>query len=407
MRILLISYEYPPHTSTGGIATYSENIVKAWIANNFEVIVFSANPGGEQIKTEESDNYKHYLVPAKTEDDFRVAATKLFELIINRYRIDVIETPETGAAALDIKLLYPSIPLIVKLHTPAVLITRVSNTYLPVFNKLRFVAGSLLRGHFDLGYWSQTDPRKASDKEYIICKCADVIFSPSQALKKWSTTFWGLPDAKVKVVPNPFVLDQKYFNITADKKQKLICFIGKLSVLKGVYALTKAMKVILSKNREYRFVVVGREEPELIYNEKMLSFMKRELKPYLDRVEFTGPLDKNALHAIYERASVSVVPSLWENFPSVVLESMASLCCVVASRVGGIPEIVQHEHNGLLFSAKNHNQLVKMLQRTIDNEAERRRFAVNARNSISNMMNQESVHEKIIMPYKRFAGQRD
>jgi hypothetical protein len=64
----------------------------------------------------------------------------------------VIESPEVGACALYIKETYPSIPLVIKMHTPGVLITKISNTYQSVFTKLRYIAGAFLRGRFDLGF---------------------------------------------------------------------------------------------------------------------------------------------------------------------------------------------------------------------------------------------------------------
>jgi glycosyltransferase involved in cell wall biosynthesis len=68
-------------------------------------------------------------------------------------------------------------------------------------------------------------------------------------------------------------------------------------------------------------------------------------------IEFPGPADRTALPAVYAGAAVVVIPSLWENFPYTGLEAMAAGRAVGASAVGGIPEIITHEADGLLVPA--------------------------------------------------------
>jgi glycosyltransferase involved in cell wall biosynthesis len=69
---------------------------------------------------------------------------------------------------------------------------------------------------------------------------------------------------------------------------------------------------------------------------------------------------------------IFVLSSDTESFPNALLEAMACGCCVVASRVGGVPELVRHATNGLLFEAGDVNQLVAHL-RTVASDAGLRR----------------------------------
>jgi glycosyltransferase involved in cell wall biosynthesis len=402
MTVLLISYEFPPYTDTGGIATYSLNTVSLWIKHGINVIVFSANPRSDQLRLDLSNGYPHYIIPASNEVAFRKLATELFSQLKDKYNFSFIECPETGAAALDIKEIYPDIPLLVRLHSPGVLISKISKTYDPLYDKLKFIFASLLKGQFNLGFWSTHDKKKDVNLEYKICCKAEKLFSPSLALKNWICKYWDLPHSKIEVVPNPFSSTNRYLEITHSKKKKLICFVGKLSILKGVNSMARALEIILERNRDYKVKIVGRNDLDLTKNEKSINSIYNKIKKFGNRVEFTGVLEKDELFRVYEEAAISIVPSLWENYPSVILESMSSLSCLVASNVGGIPEIISDKQDGLLFSPKSYRQLAKKIQSIIDNEELKECLIQSARNKITDIITSDMHEKSIIDSYRSF-----
>jgi glycosyltransferase involved in cell wall biosynthesis len=75
---------------------------------------------------------------------------------------------------------------------------------------------------------------------------------------------------------------------------------------------------------------------------------------------------------------IFVLPSRSEALSNSLMEAMASGCCVLASRVGGNPELVEHENAGLLFNPDNVEDLAAQLERVITGEGLRRRLAANA-----------------------------
>lgn len=75
---------------------------------------------------------------------------------------------------------------------------------------------------------------------------------------------------------------------------------------------------------------------------------------------------------LYRRLSIFVLPSRTEALSNSLMEAMASGCCVIASRVGGSPELVRHGETGLLFDAGNAADLAVQIQRAIHNADERR-----------------------------------
>lgn len=382
--MLLVTNEFPPEMATGGIGSYMHHLAKLLHQSGHIVFVISsANAKKEAVV--DRGYCINYLVPVKNDVTFRKQALKIFENHLKDVDIDIMESPEVQACGLDIKMKYPEIPMVVKLHTPGVLISKVYRTYEPFLSKARFVAGSLLRGKPDAGYWRRYDAHKDHDPEYQIAKLADTLLSPSEALRNWVSQYWSIDASGIRVVPNPFSLDESLLNCPIERQTKTICFIGKLSVLKGMVVLTSAIRKMLKKYTDYRFVICGEDEHLTGKGPSMRAWVRSQLETFSDRVEFRGRVNREEVNAILGTSEISVIPSLWENYPNVVLESMAAGAAVVAARTGGIPEIIKDRQEGLLFSPKDSNQLALCIIKLIESSAERYRMAMNARKKVCSM----------------------
>src|SRR5205814_8084426 len=88
-------------------------------------------------------------------------------------------------------------------------------------------------------------------------------------------------------------------------------------------------------------------------------------------IQILDPVSRAELPAAYRRATVCVVPSLWEGFGYVAAEAMACGAAVVASRVGGLAEIIEDGKSGMLIEPGNANDLAAGILSLI-NDAERR-----------------------------------
>lgn len=86
-------------------------------------------------------------------------------------------------------------------------------------------------------------------------------------------------------------------------------------------------------------------------------------------VRFTGTLDRDGMAALYAGADVCVNPSLTDNSPNSVLESMAAGVPVVSTDVGGVPYIVRHGHNGLLVPPGDPQAMAAALMRVLGDAA--------------------------------------
>ena len=400
MHIVLVSYEFPPVTATGGIGSYMYHLSLILTRSGHKVTVFSANPGAAGVRVAEYTHCINYLIPAANNDSFREQAVTTFTSFLENNKVDLIESPEVGACALYIKEKFPHIPLLVKMHTPGVLITKVNNTYMPLANKIRFVAGALMKGKIDLGHWAKHDKNRDSDVEYRICMMADILLSPSVALKKWAVSYWEIPANIIRVVPNPFSAEEELFLLPLQNRPAIVSFVGKLSVLKGMMAFTKAIPLILRQNKEYKIFLVGRDEVE--NGQSMQAYMQQQLAEYETRIVFTGALTKEELKKIYASSRVCVFPSLWENYPTVVMEAMAAGVAVAASDAGGITEIITHKVTGVVYDAKQPAQIARAINELLADDAKRLALAKVARNELLKKMNDTTIIKGLLQVYTQF-----
>ncbi len=399
LNIALITFEFPPHNAIGGIGSYFFNLANLLGNYGHKVFVFSCTNKKPTHVCIKNENYENYLILASSNNQFRKEVTKVFSDFLLENKIDVIESPEVGACALDIKNKYPLIPLIVKMHTPGVLITKIYNSHHTFFKKMRYVLGSLRKGKLDLGFWATSDKNMENDDEYIICTKADVLLSPSNALKKWAINFWKFEENKINVIANPYFIYSEQQSNVIDRDNKIICFVGKLTILKGIVVLTEAIKKIVKQYPEYRFKIVGRDEPISKEIQSAKSLMINTLGKFSKKVDFLGVLNGEEVRNVFETSDICLVPSLWENCPTVILEAMAAGCPVIAADRGGMPELIEHKKTGLLFSATSSNDLAKKIKLLIEHKNFGFELAKNAQVS---MLNNINLQKNILNIYEQF-----
>jgi glycosyltransferase involved in cell wall biosynthesis len=110
-----------------------------------------------------------------------------------------------------------------------------------------------------------------------------------------------------------------------------------------------------------------------------------------NRIEFTGPLSSNNVKMQLGKCSIVVIPSLWENYPTVVLEAMAAGCAVAASKRGGIPEMIENFKTGILFNPIKIDSIVASVQYLIDHSQKRIEMAFAGREMIKHRNAEESI----------------
>lgn len=166
---------------------------------------------------------------------------------------------------------------------------------------------------------------------------------------------------EILVIPNGIDLES-FENFSREKAraklqikmgEEVILFVGTLRPIKGVKYLIQAMDIIAKQDAGIKLVLVGDGEER-----QALEELVKELDLEED-VKFIGKVPNEEVPEYMVGSDAFVLPSLSEGFPNVVLEAMASALPIVASKVGGLPEIVKDGENGFLVEPKNPGQIAE------------------------------------------------
>ncbi len=175
---------------------------------------------------------------------------------------------------------------------------------------------------------------------------------------------------------------------------KTITYIGALVRQKGVDILLKAFKRVKERQPDSKLIIVGdgKERKNL---ENMTSTLG------LREVEFKGFIED--LDEIYRETSVLVQPSREEGFGLTLLEAMNHCVPIVASRVGGIKEIIENGYNGVLVKKEDSEELSKTIITVLEDEELRSKLTDNGKESIKKF-SWEKMAGEIDIIYKELAG---
>lgn len=160
-----------------------------------------------------------------------------------------------------------------------------------------------------------------------------------------------LPDAKGEA--------KKRLGIPLDRL--VLLFVGTIEHRKGLDVLFRGLRLLQNRS-ELSLLIVG-EGPDRSALESSDSYLEVE-----ERVSWLGRKANRDLPQWYAAADVFVLPSRSEGTPTVLLEAMASGTPILASRVGGIPEVIHDGVNGLLFDPEDARQLQARLATLFDLE---------------------------------------
>jgi len=159
----------------------------------------------------------------------------------------------------------------------------------------------------------------------------------------------------------PFSIDHSNVKPVEEPHEIVFGFIGTFIWNKGAHVLIKAFKMV--ENDRLKLKIFGRGDERDPYVNELLNLAKED-----SRIEFCGTFDYEELPEIMKGISVLVIPSSYkENFPLVMQTSLAYKKPVIASQVGGMPEVIRDGKNGLLFEPENVEQLARIIHSISEN----------------------------------------
>jgi phosphatidylinositol alpha 1,6-mannosyltransferase len=184
---------------------------------------------------------------------------------------------------------------------------------------------------------------------------------------------WGVSAERALVIPNPApelpVLPSR------DETRAALGIEGPTLAFAGRIGRQKSLEVGLEAVAQVAGVslVVAGDGPE-----------KEELERRApDRTRFLGPLPREEVLRLFRAADATLLSSAWENFPHTVVESLAVGTPVIATNVGGVPEVVNDGENGLLVAPGSATALASAITRFFGERGLRERLAAAAAPSVA------------------------
>ena len=195
----------------------------------------------------------------------------------------------------------------------------------------------------------ENEPRLRLSTERRLVKNCQCIIAPTEREKVNLALYYGDPGGKTAVIPCGINLEQFQPADRAAARhelglgdEKTVLFVGRFDPLKGIDRLLKAMSLL--KNSGARLLLVGGDEDSRRERDGFLR-MAGELG-IGDSIDFRGMVKHEQLPCYYNAADVCVIPSCYESFGLVALESLACGTPVVTTDVGNMRDIIIQDRTG-------------------------------------------------------------
>lgn len=346
MRILLLNYEFPPAGGGAGFATM--NIGRELVRLGFEVDVLTAVINGES-DGDIVDGMRVFRVPSWRKGlhdcGFIGAYSYTAFAALKRRKLH-------KATQYDLEHYFFSLP------TGAMTLTPFAGEMPPYIVSLR---GSDVPGY---------DPFNASVERLHkilrpitvrIWRKAAAVVALSNALR--DTALITAPDVDIRVISNG--MDVSKFSAkeieterNTDRPLRLVS-VARLLERKGIQHLLEAIASPVPLNVSLSIIGTGPYEDSL---KTLTAELGLE-----DRVSFAGFIDSDSLPEHYRDADLFVLPSQTESFGLVFAEAMASGLPIIATRVGGIPELIRSGTEGILVNPASAGEIREALEYFTDN----------------------------------------
>jgi glycosyltransferase involved in cell wall biosynthesis len=227
------------------------------------------------------------------------------------------------------------------------------------------------------------------------------IVTCSNWLAKESEKSFLLNRNKIVVIPNPINSDlykplnkkicKQKFNIPQYKKVILTGAANLKDKRKGFNYLIKAINILINKNMSLKndlvLVVFGQIDKQVIDCISIETIQLGRLNNELDIID------------AYNVADVFVLPSLQDNLPNTIMESLSCGVPVVAFNVGGIPDMIDDRQNGILAKVESVAELANGIEQLLTDEELHKKFSIAAREKVIKNFDQKIVAEKYLALY--------
>ncbi len=387
MKIGTLTWEYPPRV-VGGIARHCEGLAKALVHQGHEVHLFTLDfPGSPSY--EEMDGIKVYRAATELGHPNFLTWVLLFNHFLGKKMAEVSQSVDFDLMHVhDWLAAFAGISFKHYLRKPMVL--TVHSTEIGRAQGLHSPDSFSIDG---IEWWATYEADKV-----IVC---------SQSMKNEICGHFNLPGDKVDVIPN--AIDPTQYQTSADRGrvrqrygvgwgEKMILCVGRLVPQKGIEYFIRAIPSIASRYPEAKYIIVGEGWSR--------DFLEAEARStgYRRKIRFTGFVPDKEVIDLMTSADVLVVPSIYEPFGIVALEGMATGVPVVASQVGGLSEVIEHDRTGIFVYPRSPDSIAWGVDRILSDPDHARWLSENAKDKLHKAYSWEAVAMKTVEVYRKLVG---
>lgn len=393
VRVLMFSWEYPPHV-VGGLGEHVANLVPALGVHGVQVDLITPRWAGGPPE-ESGENYTIHRVDPPTfdaPDVYSCAWQTNLEMekhAENLWRasgpFDVLHTHDWLAAFAPVALKRSfKVPVIATIH-----------------------ATERGRGRGTLGSELQ---QQINNTEWWLTYEAWRIICASRYMAQEVTGYFHAPADKVEVIPNGVNANtfahwreqdlSAFRAMYAQPEEEIVFNVGRVVHEKGVGVLIEAVPRVLREYPRAKFVIAGSGgyAGELRHRAWELGVANKVL--------FTGFIPDQDRDRLYCIASCAAFPSLYEPFGIVALQAMAACTPVVVSEVGGLAEVVKHGETGITVYPNDPDSLAWGILHTLQRPDWARQRAANAYRMALEEYNWNTIARHTIDTYQRVLSER-
>jgi glycogen(starch) synthase len=383
MKIGTLTWEYPPRV-VGGIARHCEGLAKALVHQGHDVHLFTLDFPGSP-KYEEMDGIKVYRAATELGHPNFLTWVLLFNHFLGKkmaevshqVNFDIMHVHDWLAAFSGISFKhYVKKPMVLTVHS-----TEVGRA-----QGLHSADSFSIDG---IEWWATYEADKV-----IVC---------SQSMKSEICGHFNLPLEKVDIIPN--AIDATQYQTSVDRGsvrqrygvgwgEKMVLCVGRLVPQKGIEYFIRAIPSIASRFPEAKFIIVGEGWSRDALEAEALATGHRE------KIRFTGFVSDKEVVNLMTSADVLVVPSIYEPFGIVALEGMATGVPVVASQVGGLAEVIEHDRTGVFVYPRSPDSIAWGIGKVLSDLSYAKWLTGNAKDKLEKDYSWEAVARKTVEVYE-------
>lgn len=238
---------------------------------------------------------------------------------------------------------------------------------------------------------------------YIIkrkMKKVKTVITVSHLLKKAVEDRFS--NVNVVSIPNGIELerykcDDNKFKLPKDKYKVLIS--ARWSEVKGIHVVLSFIERIKNNNifKDFLFIFAGSDT----FDDEGYYMAQQATVKNLNNCVLLGNVNKDDMPSLYQSCDYVLIASLFENFPLAALEAMAAKTIVIATNIGGIPEIIKHKESGFLFEKGNIKEIERCFLEILALSEEQKDEIKNiAYTTVGNLYSWDKIAKKTIQIYE-------